>query len=159
MPKKLTQYRIFIGSPGGVDEERTRFHRTLTRYTEINAEPRDVTFHPVGWELTIGGVGRPQALINEDLKQCDYAVFVLHDRWGSPTGDTYTSGVEEEWALAEALYKETKILNIAFFFKKVDPRQLRDPGPQLLALQLHFSESSESMGNHDSGPDEWWRTD
>jgi ABC-type dipeptide/oligopeptide/nickel transport system permease component len=26
-----------------------------------------------------------------------------------------------------------------------------------LALQLHFLMSSESMGNHDSGPDDWWR--
>ena len=26
-----------------------------------------------------------------------------------------------------------------------------------LALQLLFPMSSESMGNHDSGPDDWWR--
>jgi len=69
-------------------------------------------FHPVGWEDTIGGVGRPQEQINEDLKHCDYAVFVLHDRWGSPTGSGHTSGTEEEWALAEELYKATKIRNI-----------------------------------------------
>ena len=29
----------------------------------------------------------------------------------------------------------------------------------LLALQLQFSRGSESMGNHDSGPDDWWRFD
>ena len=28
-----------------------------------------------------------------------------------------------------------------------------------LALQLHDSESSESMGDHDSGFDDWWRID
>jgi tetratricopeptide (TPR) repeat protein len=79
-------------------------------------------------------VGRPQALINEDLKRCDYAVFVLHDRWGTPTGGGYTSGTEEEWALAEALYKENTLRNIALFFKEVNPRQLRDPGKQLEAV-------------------------
>ena len=84
-----------------------------------------------GVEDTIGGVGRPQALINEDLKQCDYAVFVLHDRWGTPSGNGYTSGTEEEWALAEQLYDAKTIRNIMLFFKAVDPRQLRDPGPQL----------------------------
>jgi len=26
-----------------------------------------------------------------------------------------------------------------------------------LALQLLFPMSSESMGDHDSGPDDWWR--
>jgi len=27
----------------------------------------------------------------------------------------------------------------------------------ILALQLLFPMSSESMGDHDSGPDDWWR--
>ena len=58
-------------------------------------------------------------------------VFVLHDRWGSPTGSSYTSGTEEEWALAEELYKVTKLRNIALFFKQVDAGKLNDPGDQL----------------------------
>ncbi len=148
MPKRLTQYRVFIGSPGGLEEERDCFRRKLDKYTEMHSEPRSVTFHPVGWEVTIGGVGRPQEIINEDLKQCDYAVFVLHDRWGSPTGGIYSSGVEEEWALAEALYKDNKVRNIALFFKKVDPRQLRDPGEQLsrvLAFKKRIEEEKRYL--------------
>jgi tetratricopeptide (TPR) repeat protein len=134
VPRLLTQYRVFIGSPGGLNEERICFRNKLEKYTEMHSEPRNVAFQPVGWEETIGGVGRPQELINEDLRQCDYAVFVLHDRWGSPTGDVYSSGVEEEWALTEELYRVSKIRNIALFFKKVDPRQLADPGTQLTAV-------------------------
>jgi hypothetical protein len=127
------QYRVFIASPSGLDDERKCFRRNLEKFTAIHAEPVSVIFHPVGWEETVGGVGRPQELINEDIKECDYAVFVLHDRWGSPPGgaSTYTSGVEEEWALVEELYKANKIRNIALFFKSVDPRQIRDPGKQL----------------------------
>jgi hypothetical protein len=109
VPKSLTQYRIFIGSPGGLDEEREYFRSRLEKFSMLHAEPQGVLFHPVGWEDTVGGVGRPQELINEDLKQCDYAVFVLHDRWGSPTGGGYTSGTEEEWTLAEELYKDSTI--------------------------------------------------
>ena len=131
VPKLLTQYRVFIGSPGGLDEERGCFRHKLERYTALHSEPRSVAFHPVGWEETVGGVGRPQELINEDLSQCDYAVFVLHDRWGSLPGSGFTSGTEEEWALAEELYRANKIRNIALFFKKVDPRQMHDPGEQL----------------------------
>ena len=86
MPKTLTQYRVFIGSPGGLEEERRCFRHRLERYTAVHSEPRGVAFQPVGWEETIGGAGRPQELINEDLSECDYAVFILHDRWGSPTG-------------------------------------------------------------------------
>ena len=134
MPKTLMQYRVFIGSPGGLEEERRCFRHRLERYTAVHSEPHGVAFQPVGWEETIGGAGRPQELINKDLSECDYAVFILHDRWGSPTGSGHTSGVEEEWAISEKLYKANKIRNIALFFKKVDPRQMRDPGAQLAAV-------------------------
>src|SRR5262245_60843206 len=97
MPKSLMQYRVFIGSPIRLDDDRREFRDKLLRFTMDHAEPRGVVFHPVGWEDTIGGVGRPQELINEDLKQCDYAVFVLHERWGAPTGSGNASGTEEEW--------------------------------------------------------------
>jgi tetratricopeptide (TPR) repeat protein len=143
MPKSLMQYRVFIASPGGLQVERERFRELLEKYTKLNAEPRGVTFFPVGWEDTIGGVGRPQELINEELKQCDYAVFVLHDRWGTPPGAGHSSGTEEEWKLAEELYAEAKIRNIALFFKDVDARQLSDPGAQLTEV-LKFKKSIEA---------------
>jgi hypothetical protein len=76
-------------------------------------------------------------LINEDLRQCDYAVFVWHDRWGSPTGNGTMVGTEEEWNLAEELYKTGEVRNIAVFFKNVDERQLRDPGEQLKQVLAH----------------------
>jgi Domain of unknown function (DUF4062) len=104
MSRSITQYRVFIGSPGGLVDERTRFRDNLHRFNETHAEPRGVMFYPVGWEDTLAGAGRPQAIINEDLKQCDYAVFVFHDRWGTTTGGGYSSGTEEEWKLAEDLY-------------------------------------------------------
>jgi tetratricopeptide (TPR) repeat protein len=147
MPKALTQYRVFIGSPGGLEEERNRFRNVIEKHTANHSEPRGVTFHPVGWDYTLGGVGRPQELINEDLKQCDYAVFVLHDRWGSPTGSKHSSGTEEEWELAEELYKQTKIRNIALFFKQVEPRQMRDPGDQLKKV-LEFKRRIELERKH-----------
>jgi hypothetical protein len=131
VPKLITQYRVFIGSPGGLDDERQRFRHVLETCSAHHGYEKDIMFHPVGWEDTIGGVGLPQEQINEDLKRCDYAVFVLHDRWGSPTGSGHTSGTEEEWALAEELYKATKIRNIALFFKQVDVGKLSDPGDQL----------------------------
>jgi hypothetical protein len=59
VPKLITHYRAFIGSPGGLDEEREYFRRKLETYTAVHGEPRDIAFYPVGWEDTVGGVGRP----------------------------------------------------------------------------------------------------
>lgn len=132
MPRQVTQYRVFIASPSGLGDERQRFRDRLNHHTLTHAEPKGVMFQPVGWEETTGGAGRPQELINEDIRQCDYAVFVLHDRWGSPSSCNGTkTGVEEEWDLVEELYQSAKVRNIALFFKTVDPGKLRDPGPQL----------------------------
>ena len=44
-----------------------------------------------------------------------------------PLGEGDTSGTEGERALAEDLYEDKQIRNIALFFKDVDPAQLRDP--------------------------------
>ncbi len=143
MPKLITQYRVFLGSPGGLSNERLRFRKSLERYTKIHSEPRGVIFHPVGWEETISSVGRPQELINASLRQCDYAVFVLHERWGSATGNKFSLGTEEEWFLAEELYKTNKLRSIALFFREVDGSRINDPGSQLRAV-LDFRQKIEA---------------
>ena len=134
VPRSITQYRVFIASPGGLEAERECFRKRLEKCSRSHGEQHEVQFHPVGWEDTLGGAGRPQEQINEDLRQCDYALFVLHDRWGSPTGNGHTSGTEEEWNLAEQLYTENKIRNIILCFKVVDPSRLKDPGEQLKSV-------------------------
>src|SRR5262245_63013344 len=101
MASALTAYRVFIASPGGLQGEREQFKHTLNAYNEAEGIVRGVTFIPVGWEATLGGVGRPQAIINKELLDCDYLVLLLWDRWGSPpaesTDATYSSGTEEEF--------------------------------------------------------------
>ncbi len=147
MPKQITQYRVFIGSPGGVEEVRERFRDVLHAYTQSDCDRRGVHFHPVGWEATLGGVGRPQALINKDLESCDFAVFVLHDRWGSTTGNGYTSGFHEEWELAEALNKRGAMRRFVLLVKPIDPSRRGDPGPQLQQV-LDFQQRIQAEKRH-----------
>ena len=147
MPRQITQYRIFIGSPGGLRGEREAFRRVLTTFNEHHGEPNGIVFAPVGWEDTLGGVGRPQELINEDLRQCDFAIFVFHDRWGSSTGSGTKVGTEEEWQLALELYERKTIRKICLFFKHVDPEKLADPGAQLQRV-LRFKDEIEKDKKH-----------
>ncbi|WP_449395157.1 DUF4062 domain-containing protein [Devosia riboflavina] len=142
MPKSLAKYDVFIGSPGGLSEERRAFRLRIEQFNETHAMSRGVYFRPVGWEETLGGSGRPQELINSELRSCDYAVFVFHDRWGMATG-TYSSGTEEEFFEAEKLYLAARMLNICLFFKNVSASQISDPGENLLKV-LNFKKKIES---------------
>jgi tetratricopeptide (TPR) repeat protein len=131
MARTITQYRIFIGSPGGLDAERKLFRDTVAKFNTNHARQHLIEFEAVGWEDTLPGVGRPQKKINEDLEQCDYAIFAFHDWWGSPTGNGTLVGTEEEWQIAQRLYAEYKLRQMALFFKAVPPAQEKDPGDEL----------------------------
>ncbi len=141
-------YRVFIASPGGLPDEREAFRQEMLGYNEAEALQRGIFFYAVGWELTLGGVGRPQSLINLDVEQCDYLLLVLWDRWGSPPQDGvagYTSGAEEEYSVAWRCFNDGSkpMRQILVFFKAPEERQLSDPGDQLKKV-LEFKRSLEA---------------
>lgn len=146
MPQNLASYNVFIASPGGLEQERKVFRTVLEAYNSSDAHARNCHFEPIGWEITLGGVGRPQSKINEDLKRCDYMFLVLWDRWGSPTAKNgkFSSGTEEEFRIAQECHVDpnSPMQNIVVLFKAVDPRQLSDPGDQLNKV-LEFKKGLE----------------
>ncbi|HZF93653.1 MAG TPA: tetratricopeptide repeat protein [Allosphingosinicella sp.] len=146
MPTHLTAYRIFIASPGGLNDIRNCFRSVIEKYNTEDAVRRGVLFIPVGWEHTIGGVGRPQSIINKELEECDALFLVLHDRWGSDPGapDGSTSGTQEEFNLAMRLLEDRSrsMREISVFFRTVEPARLSDPGAQLSAV-ISFKKSLE----------------
>ena len=96
MPENITRYRVFIASPGGLKEEREAFREALQDYNdEINELERDVTFMSVGWEATLGGVGRPQSMINQDIAKCDgcgsHSEHIFRRQPGRPCATGVTS--------------------------------------------------------------------
>ena len=85
---------------------------------------------PICWEDTLPGFGRPQKLINEDVKKAGLCVMLLWKRWGTQTGN-YSSGFEEEYELARVLHKEKGRPDTWLFFRAVPQEMMADPGPQL----------------------------
>lgn len=149
LPQTLTCYRVFIASPSGLEKERKAFKEELEEFNLRDGMSRGVVFTPVGWEDTLGGIGRPQSLINEELRRCDYFIMVLHDRWGSdPGGDSeHTSGTHEEYHEALACHAKGEMRALAMLFKGVDERQMADPGPQLSKV-LEFKREIEASRAH-----------
>jgi hypothetical protein len=133
MPSQITAYRVFIASPSGLESERRRFRETLNEFNEVHAIESGAIFIPIGWERTLAGIGRPQGLVNEDLRRCDYCILLLHDRWGNPPSlvGPYSSGTEEEYHIVRRLIAEGTMKNLIVFFKEVDESRISEPDPQL----------------------------
>ena len=130
MSQQLNLIKVFIASPNDLVVERKRFRHVVATFNSVRARSDNYFFEPVGWEDTLSGVGRPQQLINEDLKGCDILVMLLGSRWGTPTGK-FSAGTEEEFNLAYELYQRAGRPDILLYFRSVPQAQLADPGPQL----------------------------
>ena len=55
MPEDIKTYRVFIASPGGLENERNIFRKAINDYNEEDAWERGVGFRPIGWEETLAG--------------------------------------------------------------------------------------------------------
>jgi tetratricopeptide (TPR) repeat protein len=143
----ISARRVFIASPSGLDDERSRLRETIAVYNELNSFDKGVAFVACGWEPTAGTIDRPQAAINPLLRACDFMVMLIWDRWGSASGGSlgFSSGTEEEFAEAVRALSDadSTLRDILIIFKAVSGNQMRDPGPQL-AKVLDFRSALES---------------
>ncbi len=127
---KLDVIKVFIASPGDLAEERELFPLILGQLNEIKAEGIAVQLKPLGWEDTLPGWGRPQELINDDVRQCDIFVMMLWKRWGTPSGE-FDSGTEEEFTIAYETFKKAGSPYLLLYFRSVPQAMMADPGEQL----------------------------
>ena len=95
MADQRTVYRIFIASPSDVAQERELAREIIARVSKAQAS-RKIVLEARGWEDVAPGLGRPQALINPEVKQADLLVGILWKRFGTNTG-VAESGTEEEF--------------------------------------------------------------
>ncbi|MGG8297417.1 DUF4062 domain-containing protein [Klebsiella sp. 141251] len=125
--------RVFIASPGDLGAERHIARDVAFEINQLLGDTFSIQLEMVGWEETIGSMGRPQELINKDLKRCELFIGIIWKRWGTPPdlNGKYSSGFEEEFYLAKELYSEGKKPQLSMFFKDVSDDLMRDPGADL----------------------------
>lgn len=134
MSDRLKIVRIFIGSPGGLDEERRAAHEIVESVNRSHSERWGCHFKLLGWENVVPGYIRPQSKINEDLDRCDYFIGVLWNRWGSrPNAEDsgYTSGFEEEYERSKERIESHLMKDMAIYFKEVDVPAGMEPGIEI----------------------------
>lgn len=124
-PNTLERFPIFLATPSDLSAERRIFYEVIEKVNIIKAKSMGILLEAKGWENTLPGKGRPQEMINQDLKISRLVVMLLWKRWGSPTG-IYSSGFEEEFEEAHADGK-----NILFYFREISSNMLMEPDEQL----------------------------
>jgi hypothetical protein len=124
--------KVFLASPGDLAEERKIAKAVIDDFNSQLADALGYQVELVGWEDTLPGVGRPQAIINRDLDGCDLFVGMLWKRWGTPPGtERYTSGFEEEFERSMTRNAKEGRPEINVLLKELDSALLADPGDQL----------------------------
>jgi hypothetical protein len=66
--------KVFLASPGDLKDERRTANNCVNRVNSQWFNYLGYHIELVGWEDTISGFGRPQAVINRDL------AHIIHDR-------------------------------------------------------------------------------
>lgn len=121
---------VFVASPNDLTDERKALRDVVKRLNKINGKRIGWQIELLGWEDTLAGFSRPQALINKDVENCDLFIGMLWKRWGTDSG-AYSSGFEEEFSIARDRRLKSNRPEIWIFFKRVDEELFKDPGEQL----------------------------
>ncbi|MEE8575035.1 MAG: DUF4062 domain-containing protein, partial [Thermodesulfobacteriota bacterium] len=153
-----TTCKIFIASPGELAEERKLFPDIIDHLNKMmRSRLGRCILEPVGWEDALPGAGRPQELINEDVRNCDIFVMLLWKKWGTPTGE-YTSGTEEEYNIAMERFDETKEPHILLYFRTPPDVMMGDPGDDLkkvLEFRATVEAEKKCLFTEYTGPGKW----
>jgi len=98
MTRKSTVYRVMIGSPSDLSDERQTATDAVNEWNVQHADSEGVVLLPVKWEthaLPTSGV-RPQSAINSQLvDKCDIFIGMFWTRLGTSTGIAESGTVEE----------------------------------------------------------------
>ncbi|MBQ3944356.1 MAG: hypothetical protein II670_01940 [Alphaproteobacteria bacterium] len=91
-------YRIMLGCPSDITEEKEVAFRVLNNWNNLNSEKNRIVLLPIHWSISsYPAMGKhPQKLLNEQLvEKSDLMICIFGTRLGSPT-DTEISGTVEE---------------------------------------------------------------
>ncbi len=157
-PDTIRHYRVFLASPGDVENERQQVRQFFADYNRQTAHLWNVQFDVIDWEnYSTIGVGRPQELITEQTLEryrdsLALVVGIMWQRFGTPTGKA-ESGTEAEFRWAMNSHQETGFPEIKWFFRVEQEVSFpTDPTAQKKAIAqwrkvCAFRKEMEGLGN------------
>ncbi|HEY5592702.1 MAG TPA: DUF4062 domain-containing protein [Paludibacter sp.] len=106
MPEAITNYKLFLASPGDVANERDIVKKVISEFNAQYVRELKSTITIITWEnSTHPAFGSyPQNVINQQIGEYDIFVGILWSKFGTPT-PSYGSGTEEEFNIAYDKFK------------------------------------------------------
>lgn len=96
-PQTVRPIRVFVSSPGDVQEERDVLDEVVTRINRTQGNDQGVRLEIWKWEDAVPQVGpKAQDVIDAQTPGYDIYLGIMAYRFGSPTG-RYGSGTEKEF--------------------------------------------------------------
>ena len=142
MTTHVSRIRIFVASPGDVQEERNALSEVIGELTFTLAAlmpERGAVLELVKWEThTHPALGRPQGQIKEQIGSYDIFIGIMWKRFGANTGIA-ESGTVEEFNDAFDRWKVTGQPHVMFYFcKKPIPIAMNDTDIDQLQKVIKF---------------------
>ncbi|MBN2878389.1 MAG: hypothetical protein JXN65_02055 [Clostridia bacterium] len=118
MSKETTTYNLLISCPNDVQEEVKKVYEKVDVFNRTIGNNLNIRIDSKHWKRDSypQSGGSPQDLLNKQLvANCDFAVAIFRNRFGTPTDD-YDSGTEEE---IELLLNDGKQVFL-YFYKPIN---------------------------------------
>lgn len=147
MTRQVRQFVAFVASPGDLQQEREAVRRAAQSVNDTIGRRFSLGIVVEGYGEVQPALGRPQAIINPRVDDCDIFIGLLNRRWGTPTGIN-SSGFEEEYQRALERSSSDNRPAIALFFRQLSAEETADPGQQLqqvLAFQKQVREGRVAL--------------
>ena len=116
----LTPIRIFLASPEDCADDREKVKAVIQELNGTVARAKGLVLEPYTWKDVVGGMGRPEQVILDQIQMGEIDIFVglMWRRFGTPTGKAYDSGTEEEFFQAYTTWCSKGQPRILFYFCK-----------------------------------------
>jgi hypothetical protein len=115
----IKKLRLFLSSPGDVEPERAKVRAVAEQVNRMLGDSLGIVLEVIDWKThVVPDMGRPQEVINEQVRDYDIFIGILWKRFGTPTGKA-ESGTEEEFNIAYANWQKFKRPRILFYFSQL----------------------------------------
>ena len=149
MPEVITNYRLFLASPGDVANERDIIKKVISEFNIQYVRELKSTITLIKWEnSTHPAFGSySQDVINQQIGEYDIFVGILWSRFETPTPN-YRSGTEEEFNLAYDRFKsKPNDIRIMIYFNQ-DGVPINDIDIDQIAKIKSFKQKLVSSGGY-----------